>query len=138
MKLYRWTKRGFHNNGIVEAGQEVLCDDSVVPSAHMIDVAAESQARLDALDYEMIHAQQHELPPMPLPHIADPNWVMPTIAPVVSAPLPSPVMQFISVPALPADPPAEPVAEQEAPPVPEMQPVEAPVPLAVEQAPAGG
>jgi hypothetical protein len=45
MKLYRFTRRTFINGHIIEAGESALVADNVVPSAQMIDVAAE-QARL--------------------------------------------------------------------------------------------
>ena len=44
MKLYRFLTRAFHDGRVVEPGEEVLCADNVVPGAHMLDVAAESEA----------------------------------------------------------------------------------------------
>lgn len=41
MKLYRFTKRAYMADRVVEAGDEVLLPDDTVPGAHMIDVAAE-------------------------------------------------------------------------------------------------
>lgn len=46
MKLYRFLSRGFAMNRIIEAGEEVLMADNTVPSAHMVDVRAESEAEL--------------------------------------------------------------------------------------------
>lgn len=42
MKLYRFTKRAYMADRVVEAGDEVLLPDDTVPGDHMIDVAAES------------------------------------------------------------------------------------------------
>ena len=44
MKLYRFTARSYVNGRIVEPGESMLLGDDVVPSAHMVDVAAESEA----------------------------------------------------------------------------------------------
>lgn len=39
MRLFRFTKRAFHDGRLIEPGEEVLCRDDVIPGAHMIDVA---------------------------------------------------------------------------------------------------
>jgi hypothetical protein len=44
MKVYRFLARSYFNNRIVEAGETLLLGDDVVPSSHMVDVAAESEA----------------------------------------------------------------------------------------------
>jgi hypothetical protein len=49
VRLYRWTKRGFHDGRLIEAGDEVLCSDKVVPGAHMVDVWAEDEAAAPAV-----------------------------------------------------------------------------------------
>ena len=51
MKLYRFLTRSYFNGMIVEPGEEVMAGDNVVPSAHMVDVAAESAALLVGLAY---------------------------------------------------------------------------------------
>lgn len=43
-KVYRFTTRSYFNERIFEPGETVVAADSVIPSAHMIDVAAESAA----------------------------------------------------------------------------------------------
>jgi hypothetical protein len=50
-KVYRFTTRSYFNERIFEPGETVVAADSVVPSPHMIDVAAESAAANGGPEY---------------------------------------------------------------------------------------
>ena len=51
MKLYRFLKAAFHDNRMVQPGEEVLCSDDIIPGAHMVDVAAEAAAQAAGTPY---------------------------------------------------------------------------------------
>ena len=79
MKLYRFTRQSFFNDRIVEAGEELLVDDSVVPGAHMIDVATGKPGVFTPVAAPVFRAELAHVPtavpaPVPLhPVVTDPT-----------------------------------------------------------------
>ena len=111
MKLYRWLSRGYHDERIVEPSEEVLCADSVIPGAHMVDVAAESAAIL---------ARQ----PLPEPVIVEQQPVFRAdLAHSAGMPIAPPIV--VTLPVVDPVAPVEPVAAEPTLPVVDPAPSEA-------------
>ena len=49
MKLYRFLKAAFHDNRMVQPGEEVLCSDDIIPGAHMAPTPLQQVVDLDAI-----------------------------------------------------------------------------------------
>lgn len=82
MRLVRWLQRGYHNARMMEPGDEMLVEDSVILGPHMLDVASGERGPLgDAPAPDESTADHATIPVVvPTPIFFEPEPIPPSVA----------------------------------------------------------